>query len=467
VLDVPPAVAVPEVGAWDTTLGATKGDIPSPAISKSWEVARAIVSEALKAPATRAALVPCQLSASTCLETVIGRIGRRAFRRPLSSAELTRWTAVARRTASESNNDAWKGLELALTGLLQSPKFLYRVETGDGRSHFTSFELASRASHFLWAQPPDDELLDLATTLDVADTFQVEQLVDKMLNDPRSLKGSAKFLVELFGVDALLTQDKNGMLFPGFGDRRQAMRDSLVATGVAALQSDGFSGLLTTRKVFINQALAALYDKPATALGMTLEAVDTDRLGLLTTPAFLALNSYKSTTSPALRGLFVRKKLLCHDIPPPPIGVSTVLPTLDRLVTKRELVAVHQTDMSCAGCHRLMDPIGLGLENFDAVGAYRQQENGLPIDPSGTLDGKTFSDSKGLSEILATHDELAPCLTAQWLSQGLGTGVTPGDAVITAALSQGQPQSLKAFLKAMVLSPAFRAFATSTTGGAP
>jgi hypothetical protein len=149
---------------------------------------------------------------------------------------------------------------------------------------------------------------------------------------------------------------------------------------------------------------------------------DGPRAGILTLPGLLSLHAYPGKTSPALRGLFVRKVLLCQDIPPPPPSVDTTLPTMapGELVTTRELVARHQTDAVCASCHGRMDPIGLALETFDAIGVHRETQNGLPIDASGRLDGVPFADARGLGETLATHPDLMPCFVANLYAFGAG-----------------------------------------------
>ncbi len=161
------------------------------------------------------------------------------------------------------------------------------------------------------------------------------------------------------------------------------------------------------------------------------------RAGILTTPGYLALHAYPGKTSPALRGLFVRKRLLCQDIPPPPAGVDTTLPELPEgeLVTTRELVALHQESETCAACHRLMDPIGLGLEEFDAIGAHRTTENMLDIDPSGELEGVRFDDAVGLGATVAAHPRLLPCLVANLYAFAAANTVAADDPALEPMLA--------------------------------
>lgn len=436
VLDLDPAndAPVPAIGAWATSAGAALGVVPETTAIDYEATAHDLAAWAFD-PVRRLDTAGCEPLVQPddpCITDVIATLGRRAYRRPLATDELQRWTALATDVAL-TENDAWFGLQLAVSGLLQAPNFLYRVELTEpdptappsdpDRRRYSDYELATRLSYLLFGEPPDDLLLDAVAAGELSNPTGFGIHVDRMLADSRAEQGMDIFLHELLEVDALTDLDKDELLFPDFASQRDAMGEQMVWTSTRAVLAHGFGGLFTADEGYVDASTAPLFGlDPTTLSGTELVAFPPERRGVLTQPGFLSMHAYPGKTSPALRGLYVRRTLLCFDIPPPPPSVVTVLPEQDpnTLVTTRELVQVHQQEPSCAACHGFMDPIGLGLEQFDAVGAHRLTENGLTIDASGDLDGIPFTDAVSLGAAISTHPDLLPCMTANLLAYADG-----------------------------------------------
>jgi hypothetical protein len=469
------------LGQWSTAIAAARGGF-SPTTVESYEAgARDAAAWVVADPARRAELVGCTptaVAADPCAAEFLARVGRRAYRRALEADEVARWTALAA-TIGQALGDPWRGLEHALSGILQSPHFLYRVELGEddpqsadaAALRYSSHEMATRLSYLVWGTTPDEELLDAAERGELTTDEGLDAQLERMLRDPRADAGLAAFVADLLEVDGLRTVEKDGTLHPDFEAQREPMRAQLVQTATVALAGGGFGALFTTRSYFVDRTTAPLLGLDASAFGDTPTRVelpaDGPRAGVLTTPGFLAMHSYAGKTSPALRGLYVRRRVLCHDIPPPPPGVATILPERadGALVTTRELVSFHQEEEVCAACHRYMDPIGLGLEQFDEIGAHRLTQNELPIDPSGDLDGTAFDDARGLGEAIADHPALAPCMASRLFAFGAGSTVSADERAVRRLAAGGD--DVRAMLTALVRSELFRRAraADEATGG--
>ena len=457
VLDLGPSgsddAPIVPLGQWATSIAAARGGF-SPTTVENYEAGARDAAQWLTSDSSsrvaRVGCTPTITEGDACVAASVSRIGRRAYRRSLTADELARWTGLAR-TLGVSLGDPWRGLEHALSGILQSPHFLYRVEIAErdprasdpAQVRYTSLEMATRLAYLVWGTTPDEALLAAAERGELTTDEGLSRAVDRMLDDPRAEVGLEAFVADLLEVDGLLTLERDATLHPGFEPLREPMREQLVRTAATALAEDGFSAMFTTRTTFVDASLAPVLGLDPAGFGPTLTRFELPangpRAGVLTQPGFLALHAYPGKTSPALRGLFVRRRLLCRDIPPPPPSVSTQLPTSveGRLVTSRELVAVHQASESCAGCHRYMDPIGLGLEQFDEIGAHRLQQNALPIDPTGNLDGVDFDDAVGLGAALADHPGLGRCMASRLYAFAAGSTVPPDHPSIVALATGG------------------------------
>lgn len=461
------ALAVPRIGQWTTSVAAAHGGLSAAMIEQYEAAARDVAGWALADPARREAIVGCEPSGRAddpCATAVIARLGRRAFRRRLRDEELARWLGVVAEV-SELLSDPWRGLEHALAGLLQSPSFLYRVELaseptdlGPRVRAYSSPEMASRLSYLLWASAPDEALLDSAEAGELASVEGVERAATRMLADPRARLGLEELAADLLQADVVLAVSRDPALHPGFDDARSSLRASLVRTAVDALERGGFPELFTTRRTYVDARIAPYFGLSAADHSALLEPVELSaegtRAGILTAPGLLAAHAYPTKPSPTLRGLFVRKRFLCGEISPPPPGVDTRLPDTitGRPSTARERLAIHQASAACASCHAAMDPIGLGLETFDEVGRARSTEQGLPIDPSGELDGLAFDDAVGLGDALAGHPALLPCMSSRVFEIAAGTQIVVPPSELRALAHE----DLREVLVNVVTSEAFR-----------
>ncbi|MBC8069899.1 MAG: DUF1592 domain-containing protein [Deltaproteobacteria bacterium] len=425
VIDALGDVAAPAVGQWRSSIAAAQGGVAAAGVEDYEAAALAVTQEIFGDPTRRMALTGCTPTASAddaCVRTVISAIGRRAWRRPLDDAELARWSGVALSTASLVEGDAWLGLQYAVAGLLQSPNFLYRVELGTPVSaedpllvRLDGYELASRLSYLVWNTTPDDALLDAVGAGELDEDAGIEAQIDRLFASPRATDGMVQLFVDMLDLDALLSLQKDAELVPAFTPTMgPAMREEMVRViADTVITQRDYRRLLDTTEGHVNAELAALYGIEGTFdTAFTPAPLPAGRGGLLTLAGFLAINSGEASTSPTIRGLTVRRMVMCQDIPPPPPDAEADLPEPgdDTPMTKREQLEQHVTDPTCAGCHDFMDPMGLALEHFDALGGWRETDKGLVIDPSGNLDGVPFADAVALGSLLAEHPQTGDCV---------------------------------------------------------
>lgn len=471
---------VPAVGSWRSSIAAAQGGVSFDAVSAyeaaADEAARAVFTDETR----RRALVGCEPGEQACLSAFVARFGRLAWRRALTTEEISRYVALAVELAAEpAPPDPWFGVRFAVVGLLQSPNFLYRVElgqpdgSGPGRRRYTGVELASRLSYFLWDGPPDAALLDAAERGELDTLPGLEAAVARLSAAPASARGVTQFFTDLLDLDALpeLVKDTREvpLYTPTTGARMRAQLRALIDDVFVAGDGD-YRRLFTTRKTFVDDQLAPLYGLPANVgpelVPLELPA-DGPRAGLLTYPGILARHAGEADTSPSLRGLFVRRTFLCQNIPGPPPGVATTIPepAPGELVTTRQLLARHRQDPSCAACHDFMDPIGFALETFDTLGIHRTTENGLMIDTRGTLDGRAFDDARGLGLAVRDHPELGRCFVRNAYRYAAGHIETAGERVVIDELTAqlpGQDYSAPALFRAIATSDGFRFTADPT-----
>ncbi len=384
-----------------------------------------LIAEQALAPDRADALVPCTPEGtvdSACSARFVTEFGRRAWRRPLTSDEVTRVSGIAD-TAAETLGDFLDGLEFAVAALLQAPDFLYRVELGevdaDGEfeHRYTDWEMASRLSFLLWNTTPDDELLDAAESGLLTTEDGLLAQTERLLASPRATEGLTAFFDDWMRFSELEDLYKEPLVFPHMSDTlgASAREESERLFKLIAFDSGGdLRDLLTSRQTFVDRELAALYDVPA-PIRDGFAAMEHDesspRRGLLGHASFLAANAHPVSTSATLRGKFIREVFLCAELPGPPSGVDTSIPPVtEQARTLRERVQQHLNDPSCASCHRNMDLVGLAFENFDGIARYRTTEEGVTIDSSGELDGVAFDDAAGLAAALREHEDLGPCI---------------------------------------------------------
>lgn len=380
--------------------------------------------------------IPCKPGAvdapdNVCASEFISQTGRLLFRRALSDVEIERYVASAE-AGADSLNDFYAGLELALKGMLISPDFLFVVERTEPDPNnpdglrLDAYSLASRLSYFLWNGAPDERLLDAAESGELQTESGRAIAVDRMLASPRLEDGMRTFFDDMFGFDEFNTLAKDPLIYPSFTNvTAVAAREQTLRTVIDHLivAEKDYRDLYTSRSTFISPELAVLYDMPASA-GWTPYTFPSDslRAGLLTHVSFLALHAHPGRGSPTLRGTALREVLLCQHVPPPPPGAdfSGISNPDAHYPTQRQRVRAHLEEPSCAGCHRIIDPPGLALENFTGEGRYRQRENGVLIDATGDLDGVEFENAAGLGQALRNNPALPACLTERIYSYATG-----------------------------------------------
>jgi hypothetical protein len=375
-----------------------------------------------------------------CARKFIDAFGRLAFRRPLDDGE--REALVAIYAEKEGRSGYAPAIQLVIEAVLQSPKFLYRLEPADERGPrtraLTGYEIATRLSYFIWASTPDAELLDAAAAGRLTAPEDIGRAARRLLSDGRAVDGVKSFHRQWLGLRALGTASKDSALYPAFTPelKRAMVEETLRFSAHAVFEGgDTVSALLTSKKTFVNAPLAKLYGVPPPP-GDGFALVDlppSERSGLLTQASVMAVLASAEETSPVLRGKFVREKLLCQRVPPPPPSVSIALPKFDPKLSKKERFAQHRMDPSCAGCHKRMDPIGFGFEHYDAIGAWRTVDGAFPVDAAGMLSGTSdaagpFDGAVALGTRLAASQQVRRCFATQWFRAALGRGERDEDA---------------------------------------
>lgn len=404
---------------------------------------------------------------------LIASFGPRALRRPLEEREQAAYEAFFDAQLAEHNFPV--AVELLLQAFLQSPSFVYRVEVGYGSANeqgavaLGAYEMASRLSYLLWGTMPDAALFQAAKENALATPEQLEAEARRMLADDRARGAILSFHRQWLDLDKVLSSNKDAATFPQWNDDlRRAIRteaDKLVEEvwkGDAKLRS-----LLTTRTTRVNASLAALYGVPAPAEEWGLvELPAEERAGVLTQAAFLASRAHAVNPSPVLRGVFVLERLLCEAPPPPMAGISTDPPAAEDEpvpTTNRERYAQHTFDPVCQECHVGIDGIGMGLESYDAIGAFRTVDNGIAVDNSGNLEatavGGTFQGGPGLAALLAGSKAVHECTARHWLEYAHGRREKPEDRgqfqEVNAAFAAADGD-IRELLVAIVKTPAFR-----------
>lgn len=431
------------------------------------------VGEVFADAARRAALIGCTptLEDTSCVRGYLERLGRVAWRRPLSAEELDRLVGVAA-TANSQLEDAVEGARWSTIALLESLHFLYRPELGelaaDGSLRLSGYELASRVAFLISNAPPDDELLDAAASGALATKEGILAQVDRLLAEPTGREAASAFAEDYMRLDRIGTQPKDAGLFPEYGATLQAamVRDMREVWAIVAFDRDAsVLDVFSTNDVYANAELATFYGLDAAGLDsdtyktFTLPG-DGARLGILGKPGFLSQFANQREGSPTLRGKFIREAILCEHVPLPPEGVALEIPESveGTATTKRQRLELHRTNPTCAGCHAMMDPLGLPLESFDAIGRYRTTEQGLPIDPSGEFDGVPVADSRELGSVMSQSDTVAECIVRKYYSYSMGHPQRDVDEIVIRELATSFSASghrLRALIRDIATSDAF------------
>lgn len=376
-----------------------------------------------------------------CARSILQTLARRAYRRPATEGDVERLLPFYDQGREEGGFE--RGIQRAVERILVSPEFLFRIErhpatVAEGEAYrIGDLELASRLSFFLWSSLPDEKLLRAAIAGELATPAELDRQVRRMLADPRS-----KALVTNFAEQWLFLRDVDAKepdvgFFPGFDENlRQAFRretelfvDSILREGRSVLD------LLTARHTFLNERLAKHYGVPYVygSHFRRVELEDDTRRGLLGQGSVLTLTSYATRTSPVLRGKWILENLLASPPPPPPPDVPALAETTDdgQPRSMREAMEQHRANPACASCHSQMDPLGFALENFDAIGRWRDRSGAnTPIDASGVLpDGRQFDGVVGLrAALMRAPEQFLHTVTEKLLTYALGRSVESFDA---------------------------------------
>jgi hypothetical protein len=436
------------------TVGASSVSVTAAGMEQFDAMAEAIADQVLLQAANRQIFLPCKpadprKADEGCARLFLSRVGERLFRRPLSESELRTFVAAAG-VASTKLGDFHAGLSMSLAAMLASPQFLFRIpvlEEDPGRSgafRLDGYSKASRLSFFLWNTGPDPELLRAAREGELESNRGLRRQIDRMMRSPRLEEGLRAFFRDMLQFDAFETLSKDPMLFPKFSRREMAdAEEQTLRTLVDHLLVRGgdYRDVFTTKQTFLTPSLAAIYQVPVAhdAPNGDIEewvpfefAADDPRAGILSHASFTALHSPPGRTSPTERGKAVREVLMCQTVPAPPPDVqfTVVQNTADPVHrTVRQRLLAHATVPSCAGCHRVMDPMGLALENFDGSGEFRTAENGVGIDTSGDLDGVPFTNPLELAAVVRDNPAIPSCLVKRMAAYAFGQELTQDQRV--------------------------------------
>jgi hypothetical protein len=438
-------------------------------VEAQYQLARDLAFRATQSESATSEFIGCDAAddgTEECRDRFIGDFVERAFRRPLTSSELEQFTS----TFDEAANAGFPlGVRAVIQIALQSPEFLYlpefgveAPERGDGWARPTAYEMASRLSYLLWGSPPDAELLEAARDDALRSPEELEAQARRLLTDPRASKAVGNFYVRLLELDGTTFPAVGLAQYPTFTAdvAAQLLGETEAFVADVTLVSKGdLQTLLTAPYTFVNEPLAAFYEI-ADVSGNEFQRIDVapGRGGLLTHASFLAATAQGPFTNPSERGYRVTRAFLCQQ--PPRHPVESVPPgPLPPNMTTRQRFAQHASEPTCARCHSLVDALGFAFEHYDAAGLYRDTENGLPIDATGTTDvAGDFDGALELAEGLARSEDVRRCFVENWYVRALGREVTAADACYVSALDRefvGAATNLQELLIALVKNDAF------------
>lgn len=460
----------------DDTLGTFSNNATtltvSPLLAQAYETAAESLSALAVASPKVIGCDPVKDGEDACAKTFIATFGKRAYRRPLSDAEVT--TLFALYTDNRAGADFGNGIQAVVEAMLQSAPFLYQVEAGDltqnaaGVVPLNSWEMASRLSFFLWSSMPDDALFAAAQSDALRSPDQIDAQARRMLADPRAHDTVADFFAQWLKLDTLATNSKDPSIYANFSP---AMRASMRAETAAFVddvffnQGGSVNALLTSTTSFVDANTAQLYGiSGITSMTPQKTQLDaTQRSGILTQPSVLAIFAKPNQSSPVLRGKWVRERFLCQPVNPPPPNLKIVPPDIKPGESTRSRFAQHDKDPFCATCHQLMDPIGFGFEHYDGVGAWRAVDQGQPVDATGNLVGSdvdgAFDGAIDLAGKLSQSQEVKDCVATEWFRYAFGRGETQDDQCSLQSLKDDFKKGnydMRELLVAMTKTAAFR-----------
>ena len=413
----------------------------TPLIDALEALARDISAATIADPTRKAMVLGCAPAGpqdTDCMRSFIASFGRRAFRRPLSDAEVDTYAALAKLYTDQTSKFD-EGVDVVLRAMLQAPEFVYRVELGaatdqPGVFRLSDHEVATRLSYFLWGTTPDDPLLDLADNGGLGTPAEVRAHAETMLADPRARDRFDRFHAMWLGYFAL----------PHAADLTTAMRveTRLLIEQVLFDDKSSWYDLFSATGSYLNDLLATTYGLPlpGSAEHVWVDYGASGRQGLLSQGSFLSVAGKFGDTSPTQRGKLIRTRLMCQIVPPPPPNVNVDDPPSNpNSNCKVDRYAAHRNNDACSGCHALMDPVGFGLENYDQRGGFRLTDTNEPtcvIDGAGDVDGQIFHGPAELANMLIAADTLDACAVTQLYRLAMGHREQNEDMPLIDALRQ-------------------------------
>jgi len=427
-------------------VGTSKVSVAGTGIEEYDLTARGIAAQVVD-EVHRTTLVPCTPAKATqpddaCASKFISQTGKYLFRRPLTQTELQTFVKDAGESAGKLGN-FYSGLENTLSAMLVSPQFLFREEAAvpdpdhSGQQRLDAYSKASRLSFFLWDTTPDAELLAAAEKGDLDTKAGLDKQVDRMVNSPRLASGVRAFFTDMLGFDGFTALAKDPTIYPKYNSQvaADAQEQTLrTLTDLLVTNKGDYRDIFTTRKTYLTRLLGSVYGVPVkTQAGWEAHVYDEGdpRASILTEISFVALHSHPGRSSPTIRGKAVRQVFLCQKVPDPPGNVkfTMVQDTHNpNFRTARARLGAHINQPTCAGCHKIMDPVGLAMENFDSAGSFRSTENDAPITTEGEIDGIKFGDTLGFIKAVHDHPQTPVCLVNRLYSFGVGRGSTKDEA---------------------------------------
>ena len=420
-------------------------------------------------------LIPCDPSAEGCAREFVAEFGRRAYRRPLDEAEQAQLEAIFASGAGlyATGTDFEQGVAMTVEAILQSPSFLYRSELSEPEGGgdlvaLGGYEIANRLSYMLWNTMPDTALFEAAASGELDTAEGIEAHARRMLEDPRAADPIEDFHRQWLGLAEYGNVTKDPERFPEFvpGITDSMEAETLAFAQRVLMEGEGtFTALMTSTETYVAPDLAPIYGVSMTGDEPQWVTVDeSTRAGLLTQPGFLASHAYFGSSSPIHRGVFIQRQILCTDIPDPPGDVDLELPPPDgELVTTRDRVEHHTSAEACVGCHRLINEPGYAFEGYDAIGRARTEDNGAPIDSTGsilTTEGMlSFTDGVDLAHQLAQSPTAQRCYLTQWFRYASARQETEADACTLDGLHESLVDSeydLREMLVGLTQTVAFR-----------
>ena len=442
-------------------VGSGRLSMSSLGMSQFDSMARSVASQVISEK-SRDIMIPCKPASVTapddaCARQFLGHAGGLLFRRPMTKDELESYVKAAH-AATVTAKDFYTGLSLTLGAVLSSPQFLFRQATVEpdpenrGQFRLDAQSKATRLSFFLWNSMPDAALMAAAAKGELNSKKGIEKQVTRMLASHRLEDGVRAFFADMLQLDGLSSLAKDTTLYPKFDAMvaRDAREQTLRTIVDLLVEHRGdYRDLYTARKTYLTQALASVYRIPlvndvpngSQDIWQAYELPEGDpRAGLLTEISFVALNSHPGRSSPTIRGKALREVILCQKVPAPPgdVKFDIVQDTSNPVYrTARARLTAHRTNPVCAGCHKLIDPMGLALENFDGSGAFRTTENDVAIDTSGELDGVKFTNAAELGKVVRDNPATTACVVDRLVSYGLGRAPVAGEHTWVDGLKAG------------------------------